>query len=65
MRFFELLEYFEVDSKLSRSKSGRLTDLSTALYKISTFFKRDCQQRTSAQPILCSVSLGVSRADTN
>ena len=24
MRFFELLEYFEVDSELSRSESGRL-----------------------------------------
>lgn len=40
MRFFELLEYLEVDSELSCSKSGRLVDLSTILYKTSTLFER-------------------------
>ena len=31
MRFFELLEYLEVDSELSCSKSGRLIYLSTTI----------------------------------
>ena len=63
MRFFELLEYLEVDSELSCSKSGRLICLSTTIYKTFTLFKS--HKHTSAQPILCSVSLGVSREDTN
>ena len=31
MRFFELLEYLEVDSQLSCSESGRLIEMSTSV----------------------------------